>query len=192
MIQLTLPQVPEYEPWLQSCAFLLGVANSGCRTWNAYDLRTHEGFRERFYALKKEILLAHAHQQGFDIQHLVKRCWNCGGTGTVQYDDDLERCCRCDGTGIYQERWVLLGRYSLAGHVFHCPAGYIPDPGTKPTIEGLIEHQASPHAWEAFRCLADGRYSLKERCSNQAAQDLITRIQFEERDERLPQNTVVV
>jgi hypothetical protein len=183
VIQLTLPAVPTYEPWLQSCAFLLRVANSGCRAWNAYDLRTREGFRERFYALKREILLAHAHQQGFDIQHIVKKCWNCGGTGRVYaYDDETDECMRCDGTGIYQERWVLLGRYSLAGSVFHCPAGYIPDPGTKPTIEGLIEHRASPHAWEAFCCLADGRYSLQERCTNQAAQDLITRIQHDERD----------
>lgn len=181
MTQLTLPAVPEYEPWLQNCAFLLQRANSGCRSWNAHDLRTREGFRDRFYAMKKEILLAHAHQQGFDIQHLVKKCWNCH-EGLVGYRDEVERCVRCDGTGIYQERWVLLGRYNLAGAIFHCPAGYIPDPGTQPTIEGLIEHKSSPHAWECFRVLADDRYTLQERCLNHAAEELITKIQFEERD----------
>ena len=182
MIQLTLPRAPEYEPWIQNCAFLLQRANSGCRSWSCYDERARDGFRDRFYNLKREILLAHSHQQGFDIQHLTKQCRGCGGTGLVVYDDDSQYCGRCNGTGIYQERWVLLGRYSLAGSIFHCPAGYIPDPGTKPTIEGLIEHRASPHAWECFRVLADGRYTLQERCLNRAAEELITQIQYEERD----------
>jgi len=191
MIQLTLPHAPEYEPWLQNCAFLLQRANSGCRSWTVYNDSARDGFRDRFYNLKKEILLAHAHQQGFDLQHITKKCWSCAGTGTFQDDYDASCCWKCGGTGIYQERWVLLGRYNLAGLVFHCPAGYVQDPGVKPTIEGLIEHRASPHAWECFRVLADGRYALQERCLNRAAEELITQIQHEERDGQPTQNPVV-
>jgi hypothetical protein len=82
-----------------------------------------------------------------------------------------------------RERWVLLGRYNLAGHVFHCPAGDVQAPTIKPTIEGLIEHKSSPHAWECFRILADGRYSLQERCTNHAAQELIHTIRLETGDD---------
>lgn len=183
MIQLTLPAAPVYESWLQNCTFLLQVANSGCKTWPVHDRSARDGFRDRFYTLKSEILLAHGHQQGFDLQHIAKQCWGCDGTGLHrEYDGEFSTCWKCHGTRLYSERWVLLARYNLAGLVFHCPAGDVQAPATKPNIEGLIQHKSLPHSWEAFKVLSDGRYTLQDRCTNHAAQELIHTIRLETGD----------
>lgn len=180
MIQLTFPNMPIYEEWLVNCAALLQMANSGVRSWfcNAWDAR------ERFYALKREILLNHGHAAGYDIQRIQKTCWRCDGTGVVQlgsgypfgHGGEQDYCQKCLGTGIFQDRWILLNRYSVAGLIFHCPAGDFVPNGTAPTIKGLIEHTPHPQSWEAYRVLADGRYSLQERCTCAAAKQLLARV----------------
>lgn len=173
MQQLTLPVQPIYEPWLVNCSILLGLANSAARTWDHYPAPSA---RERFYALKREILLTHGHAAGFDVQHVQKNCWRCGGNGRHPWDP-AESCDKCNGTGLYSERWFLLARFRLAGRVFHCPAGRLESaPDVQPTIEGLVQHQPSPLGWDAFRCLADGRYSLVERCTVAAAREVIARV----------------
>lgn len=72
-----------------------------------------------FYLLKKWILHRHGEYVGYDLQHIVKDCWRCHGTG--QYLG-LEDCWCCDATGIYSDRWFILSRWRLGNYTFHIPS----------------------------------------------------------------------
>lgn len=172
MKQQHIPHLPQYHGWLVNCSTLLAIANAGVREWYC----EHYDDRLRFYTLKKQILLEHSHVIGYDLQQIVKKCWTCSGSGRWHLNDwhFVDMCRKCDGTGIYSERYYILARYNFAGRIFHCPVGELkPNGETKPTIQGLIEHQPSPLSFDAYRCLSDERYTLQERCCCPAAVQLI-------------------
>lgn len=112
--------------------------------------------RSRFYALKERILQRYGTGDGFDVQHIVKECWNCDGTGRV-YEDMFHlgvttsifmgKCHRCTD-GVYEQFWVRLERHRLGEHVFHTPRErYYQDPELvlqHPVIEGYVRHREYP------------------------------------------------
>lgn len=110
--------------------------------------------REAFYALKQAILAAYGERDGQDIQHIRKACWNCSEGVYRHYDGELDTCSRCRGTGVYSERWIVLERWKLAGHVFHRPSHTLVGSLTPANIEGRIEHRTSKLAFAAWRVLA--------------------------------------
>jgi hypothetical protein len=92
------------------------------------------------YQVKDRILRRHGHLVGHDIQHIVKRCYDCGGAG--EYEDGC-RCYRCSGTGVFDEFWVRLERWEFAGRIFHRPIDRMSRPrfrDGRPVIEGRIAH----------------------------------------------------
>jgi hypothetical protein len=189
VLQMTIPCLPRFHGWLTRCATLLSIANAGCRSWyDDYRLdRDGESDRRKFYALKRDILLSHSQLIGYDHQRIVKTCWACAGTGKTREDEDdfMVYCWKCSGDGIFSRRHYILARYNLAGRIFHCPVGELRPNGTgpEPTIEGVITHLPSPRSWDAYRCLADLRYSLEERCSCPAALQVIELAQWPEPDD---------
>lgn len=113
--------------------------------------------REReFYALKELLLKRFGTGNGFDVQHIIKDCWNCDGTGKLYMETMhlgqltsiyVGKCNRCTN-GIYRQFWVRLERYRLGRHFFHTPKErYYSDPGLtmqRPIIEGYIKHHDYP------------------------------------------------
>lgn len=173
MRQIALPTKPRWLRWIRNLSELLWLANCGAQKWDREPFYNRPSSREQFYTFKRDVLLKHGHFNGYDLQHIERKCWSCAGTGNY-YDyyghKTDQECGRCGGTGMYQERWYVLCRYSLAGRVFHCPAGESkPEGPVKVTIEGKIEHDRSPYALDAWRVLNDQRYTLRERCTCHAA-----------------------
>jgi hypothetical protein len=95
-------------------------------------------FKHDFYRLKDNLLMRYGTTDGFDLQHIVKHCYQCEGEAGL-------KCSRCGGTGIYNEFWVHLIRYDLGRRKFHLPAGrYYTDPKLtlqRAMIDGYIEHK---------------------------------------------------
>lgn len=110
--------------------------------------------RAEFYRLKEAILRTYGERIGEDVQHIVKRCWNCRDGWIYEYGDTFpsDPCHKCDGKGIYSERFVLLERWQIAGQVFHKPLGVTERRDV--TIEGLIQHRRVKLAFAAQRVLA--------------------------------------
>lgn len=93
------------------------------------------------YQVKDRILRRHAYLVGHDIQHIVKRCYDCGGAGEYQ---DGDRCYRCSATGVFDEFWIRLERWEFAGRIFHRPIDRMSRPDFRdgrPVIEGRIAHE---------------------------------------------------
>jgi hypothetical protein len=98
--------------------------------------------QRQFYALKDELLKRFGTPDGFDIQHIVRTCYSCDGTGIHMGYYGAESCFRCND-GIYDEALVKLLRFKLGSYTFHIPdgrieSGVLPFP---PTIEGYVRHQ---------------------------------------------------
>jgi len=77
-------------------------------------------YKQDFYKLKNQLLDLFGHEDGYDLQVIVKRCHSCSGTGMYWQD---EECFKCGGTGIYAIKNVVLERYKLNGELFHRPLG---------------------------------------------------------------------
>lgn len=126
--------------------------------------------KRAFYSMKNTILERWASVVEVDLQHIVKPCYYCNGTGWVTRNkygaDDVlyarfEVCPRCGRTGKYDEFWVYLFRYRLGGHEFHSPflrtrlpVEAVSISGAK--IEGYITHSHPSYylSAEAFYWLA--------------------------------------
>lgn len=145
-------------------------------------------YRQEFYKLKERLLGKYGTFLGYELQHIKKICWTCGGTGIYQhngYDEDCRRCIN----GVYEEFWVVLRKYSISKYQFHIPEKKIyANWGmttwvdlvcmyhTPVTIEGYIQHRSYGHLsdecfyWLAllfdlklfFRCFGRIRYIGKK------------------------------
>lgn len=102
--------------------------------------------REEFYALKDRLRARYGVADGHDVQHLRKECWGYLGAGGCLG----KTCTKCGGSGIFEERWVLLERFTIGSYRFHRPLGLT---ARRPaTIEGRIEHDGADH-WAAREAL---------------------------------------
>lgn len=109
--------------------------------------------RQDFYALKQAICAAYGQRDGIDVQHIRDKCSRCtDGFVYTEYEMPDEICRKCGGSGIYADRWILLERWKIAGHVFHRPVGHTES--RTATIEGRITHRPSRLAYVAHRVLA--------------------------------------
>lgn len=72
-----------------------------------------------FYRLKDKILKVFGKENDYDLQHIVKKCHTCNGTG---YYCQNTRCRRCSN-GVYEAYDVVLQRYLLNDSCFHIPIG---------------------------------------------------------------------
>ena len=108
--------------------------------------------REDFYKLKQAILEKYGKIVGYDVQHIVKRCWSCRDGWIYEYGDNFpsDECRRCT-RGIYSERFILLERWALGSKIFHRPIGTTDRRDV--TIEGTIQHRPSRLALAARRVL---------------------------------------
>lgn len=95
--------------------------------------------KDRAYAVKDRLLRRFGRLIGEDIQHIVRVCYTCEGSGWYEHGDP---CRRCGGTGIWSERWFRLERWQLGNRVFHRPVGPMARPmNGMVTIEGRIYHE---------------------------------------------------
>ena len=167
MTQLELFPQPKASLWVRFITRLLAQANS-----NPPDGE----YRSLFYNVKTRLLERHGCQIGEDWQHIVKRCHSCDGLGWWggHLHHGGEPCYRCK-SGIYDEFWVRLERWKIAGSVFHIPRERVRyEPAvSKVNIEGLIEHDDFGEPEEAamwlflffdrktfFRIMRDRHYRL--------------------------------
>lgn len=106
--------------------------------------------KDEFYALKARLLRRLGTHVQDREQHIVKPCW-----GERSYDSEMEydykgcgpHCRRCGGTGKYDEFWVTLEEWDLAGYHFHLPVGgkrRLPRVANGEWIEGFISHPRNP------------------------------------------------
>ena len=124
---------------------LLFLANSSPPWW-----------RSEFYAIKDHILNLHANWEGVHLQHIVKECYGCEGSGKRMIEIPVlgelttlpaGNCRRCNGSGKYSEFWVVLASYRLGRRHFHIPKqryyfkDRIPDIQFNEEIEGYISHE---------------------------------------------------
>ena len=76
--------------------------------------------RDRFYALKDALLKRYGTHTGTVVQHIIKECFSCDGTGLWRGQDT---CWKCNGSGIFDEFWTVLDCHELGGYRFHSPRG---------------------------------------------------------------------
>lgn len=127
---------------------LLFLANSRPPFW-----------RDTFYRMKDQILARFGTNDGIHLQHVVKHCYECNGTGKrteeVKHLGQLMllsagKCHRCTN-GIFNEFWTVLASYQLGRRRFHSPRqryhsrAEVPAVQFDKTIEGLIRHEASKY-----------------------------------------------
>ena len=109
-------------------------------------------YKDEFYNLKDTLLCRFGKPDGFDIQHIVKECWECDGGYRSESVNNLgmvvsvkRKCMKCGGSGIYLQFWTRLSRYQIGRRVFHHPERrYYVDPEIplqRPVIVGYVEHQ---------------------------------------------------
>ena len=113
-------------------------------------------WKPEFYRMKDKILTAYGEINGFDVQHIVKECWRCDGTGYESLPvkhlgmviTAQRKCHKCYGSGVYTQFWVHLLRYQLGRRIFHLPTGrFYTDPELnlqRPMIKGYVEHKKYP------------------------------------------------
>lgn len=107
--------------------------------------------RTEFYALKVRLCEQFGWWERAELQHVVKKCWECGGRGWNEYEyfETVSRRflktrsnCQFCARGVYREFWVRLEKWKVGGFVFHQPTirydSKIEWNGGQ--IEGLIEH----------------------------------------------------
>ena len=108
-----------------------------------------------FYPLKAKILKKYGKHTGTDYQHIVKKCWYCGGTG---YYLPGVLCYRCVN-GIYESKWWTLEKYKIGEYSFHVPhktptlLKNIPLHGPGNIIQGYIRHEQHKYYKEAYYIL---------------------------------------
>lgn len=125
---------------------MLHLANSSPPWW-----------RSEFYAIKDRILKQYGTFEAFHMQHIVKHCYACEGSGKrmielLVFDDVVTlpsgNCRKCGGTGKYDEFWTVLRSYRLGRRRFHKPQGKyyradcLPDLPIAKEIEGFITHRS--------------------------------------------------
>ena len=76
-----------------------------------------------FYPLKDKLLKRFGESDGWDLQVIVKDCWDCEGTGKADwwYEEGDDDCESCYGTGEYSRREYCLLRYRLGDRIYHRP-----------------------------------------------------------------------
>jgi len=95
-------------------------------------------YKQQFYTVKNQMLLAYAAPAGFDKQIIKQSCWTCNGTGWYTSDS---RCRSCYGDGVYQIRTYWLKRFVLNGELFHRPVEAAEVDGRiMNVINGLVHH----------------------------------------------------
>lgn len=105
-------------------------------------------YKQDFYKLKNQLLDLFGHEDGHDLQVIVKKCHSCAGTGMYWQD---EECYRCGGTGIFDIKHVVLKRYRLNGEVFHRPLGRLTHNRTQIEIfDGYDTHGYTKFKYEPF------------------------------------------
>jgi hypothetical protein len=115
---------------------------------------TYPEKRDIFYPLKHELLRKYGIPDGWDLQIINNKCWDCNGSGECFYDQS--DCYACDGTGIYSQCSIRLDRYRLGDRVYHIPQSTGIEPsGYKNKIEGLIRHEtvSKEIGWTACQSL---------------------------------------
>ena len=111
-----------------------------------------------FYPWKAKILKKYGKFIGCDIQHIVKKCWSCGGTGYYLPGVLCNNCYKgTTGNYVYSEVWWVLDKYELGKYKFYVPREKIPYlkelPLTDSTIEGYVEHKTHKNYKEAYYIL---------------------------------------
>lgn len=120
-------------------------------------------YKSNFYTLKEKLLKRFGETDGFDVQHIVKVCYDCDGLGyhligVMNLGEPTtmkKKCIRC-ADGVYTQFWVELRRYCLGKHLFYSPEKrYYTAPEfelERPMIKGYVEHRRYPcHlSYEAF------------------------------------------
>lgn len=88
--------------------------------------------KREFYEMKDRLLKQFSRQDGYDLQHIQKMCYQCNGTGKVyatisNFGEESQvlkgSCYSCNGTGIYREFWTVLNRHWVGRRMFHSPQG---------------------------------------------------------------------
>lgn len=146
-LQLHLP-FPDWSKIPAHHVEWLAHANAG-----TYSLKKYA-----FYPFKTRFLKKYARPAGNDLQVIVRKCY-CGdgifrGIEWSRPAHLWETCWRCRGTKIYRTDRILLSRWELHGHIFHCPEGTVlraPD-GIVETIHGLVKHEQTVPNHIAIRC----------------------------------------
>lgn len=124
---------------------LLWLANSEPPWW-----------RSEFYKIKEKLLEDYGTFWGYHLQHIVKHCFRCDGTGKKRNEATIAgvetvwyggTCPRCYGSGKFEEFWSMLRFYRLGRRSFHTPVKKyysresIPRMNFLETIEGYVGHQ---------------------------------------------------
>lgn len=76
-----------------------------------------------YYQLKNHLISKYGvYIDPADLQHIVKYCWTCEGTGVFNCNWKYpEPCCKCLGSGIYEEFFCILFKYRVGNYIFHRP-----------------------------------------------------------------------
>jgi len=107
--------------------------------------------KEAFYRIKTKILTKHGIKTGQEVQHIIKECNRCNGTGIFVCGWKQPEPCMYCNDGIYSQFWTLLDKYRLGRYEFHHPIKKVYSPGHIPNllelkmIKGYIEHTAPKH-----------------------------------------------
>ncbi|MFH1118610.1 MAG: hypothetical protein V1775_02220 [Bacteroidota bacterium] len=73
-----------------------------------------------FYDRKEYLLARYSIFDGFDVQHIVRKCWCCNaGRTNIMSNGEGEKCFTCNGTGIKEESNSVLSRWKLGDSIFH-------------------------------------------------------------------------
>jgi len=100
---------------------------------------------DRFYELKKRLLLKYGTYKGDTLQKIEKPCWGEWDYMWHEYGGcEGEQCTRCCGTGVFQTIYHRLMKFEFCGFHFFIPEGSTSIPPEDPesvTITGRIEHQ---------------------------------------------------
>lgn len=104
-------------------------------------------YKYSFYKLKNELLLKYGHEADYDLQHVVKKCYTCGGSG---WYNEVNRCHNCDN-GVYSRKDVILKRWILNGAIFHQPIGELTGGNRIKIFDGYEEEEDGWHEYPKFR-----------------------------------------
>ena len=83
---------------------------------------------DHWFVLKRDLLARYAVNDGYDLQRLDNRCWECAHPRPGSF---LVVCQCCGGTGIYSTSYHRLNRLNLQGWLFHTPV----------RLSGLVAYQ---------------------------------------------------